>query len=256
MVYSSLDSIVRKILLKQRKSLHWYIDYIVAAAEVLKELTIDDLLVINTKLIATNSYNAIELPDDYLDFCKVGVQVGQMVKPLVPTDKINRLIKRDSSFNPIKYTDSGDQSDETLYYGIVAPFYYNTITYNEYGENTGRLFGYGAGVENDTFKVVKERGQIQINENLVTDFVLLEYISDGQSVDAATKIDANAESTITAYIEWQAKENSRTFGDGEKERARLLYIGQRKILRARLSDVTIPKLKRIVQRNTIGAPKN
>ena len=45
------------------------------------------------------------------------------------------------------------------------------------------------------------------------------------------------------------KESTRTYSEGERERAKQEYITQRQILRARMSDLTMEKIKRIVACN-------
>jgi hypothetical protein len=84
----------------------------------------------------------------------------------------------------------------------------------------------------------------------------MQYIGSGMNADAATQITPYAFETIDAYIMWQMKENSRTYGDGEAERARQLYIAERQILRARLSPLTTEVMKRAMQRATYSSPKS
>ena len=52
------------------------------------------------------------------------------------------------------------------------------------------------------------------------------------------------------------KESTRTYSEGEKERAKQEYIEQRRVLRARMSDLTMERIKRIVAENTYLAPKH
>ena len=114
----------------------------------------------------------------------------------------------------------------------------------------------GAGYQEDTFQVFKERNQIQIDQKLYVENVVLQYISDGQSADAATLVDPYAIKTIQAYIDSQLKAHNRNYNMGEKQLAQNEYIRERKILRARKADWSIEKIKRIVQKNTMAAPKS
>ena len=52
------------------------------------------------------------------------------------------------------------------------------------------------------------------------------------------------------------KENNRTYSANDRMIAKGEYTQQRGILRARKSDLTLEVLKRIIQRNSIAAPKN
>ncbi len=252
----TLDAIVRNFILKRRYTIHWYLEFIVYAKDCLRNLSEDDLQVINTKLLPVNSYNVVDLPADFLDYTLVGVQVGQNVKPLVETSKINRMINRNSDLEPIKYSETQVNTNNQIYYGALYPFYLHTVYWNEYGEPTGRLYGMGAGVQDDVFSIFPERNQIQLTENMTVDNIVLEYISDGMNADAATRITPYAYDTIDAYILWQMKCNTRTYGAGEAEYAKQEYIDQRKILRARLNPMTIEMWKRLFQRATYAAPKS
>jgi hypothetical protein len=54
---------------------------------------------------------------------------------------------------------------------------------------------------------------------------------------------------------WQFKEMNRNYNEGEKERARQLYINERLKLRARVADWSIAKVKRIAQQASYSAGK-
>lgn len=253
----TLDQITRNFIMKRGYTIHSWIQFMIYARDCLRTLSSDDLKVINTcKLPVDQTTNAATLPNDYLDYCQVGVQVGQMVKPLVETDKINPLIARDSDFEPTSYGQLAVDSNNQIFYGSLYPFYYNMTVWNDYGEPTGRLFGLGAGVQDDVFSIFPQRNEIQLTERLATDHIILEYISDGTSSDAATKITPYAYETIDAYIMWQMKANTRTYSAGEAEQARQLYINERQILRARMSPLTTEVMIRLLQRANYGSPKS
>ncbi len=252
----TLDAVVRNFLLKRGYTIHWYLQFLVYATECLRELSMDDLKAINTKLLPVNDQNAVELPSDYLDYVTVGAQVGQMVKPLVETDKINPMVNRNSDLEPIRYDESDVNTNSQVFYNALYPFYWHTTMWNQYGEYTGRLYGSGAGVQDDVFSVFPERNQIQLVENLALDEIVLIYVSDGMNADAATRITPYAYNTISSYIMYQMKNHSRTYSKGEAEMEKQEYIDQRKILRARLSDLTMETVIRTFQKGTYGAPKS
>lgn len=258
MTVVTLDAIIRNLLMKRGYSFHWYIRFAVYAKDCLRILSEDDLQVMNTvKLPVDANTNAVDLPDDYMDYVRIGIETGQTVKPLVETSKINALVARDSTFTPTTYSAiTSTNANNVLYYGSLYPYYWNTVFWNSYGEFTGRLFGFGAGAEDDTFGVFPERNQIQLTEKLSVTNIILQYISDGMNSDAATQITPYAYETIDAYILWQMKEHSRTYSDGEAERARQLYINERLILRARKSDLTKERLLRSLQKATYASPKS
>jgi hypothetical protein len=258
MVFYTLDAITRNYLIRKGYPLHYYMQGLVYSAACLRELTLDDLKIINTKILSVDpNSNQIELPYDYVNYIQIGIEAGQKIQPLVELNSLNSVPAYTSTFQPTTYqTKQTDQNGNLLYYGYLLPLLWNTITWNEYGENIGRLFGWGQGSQPDTFTVIKELGVIQINNDMSIDKIVLKYVSDGQSADAITQIPSEAYDTILTYIAWQFKEHSRSYSEGEKERTRQEYLTARGILRARMNDLTMEKIMRIFQKNYYAAAKS
>ena len=259
MTATSLDSIVRTALMKKGYPLHQYVQFLVYARECLQELTMDDLKIFNTKLCAVDEFNAIELPNDYQDYVMVGVMSNQGIRPLVESRRLNVLNNYNTDLEQVQWTSDNQtdtQNQSLLYYGAFPYSQWYTVRYNAYGENLGRSYGSRSGYA-DTFVVIKERNQIQLNEKMGGfDYIYLQYMSDGSDSGSATMIDPYAQMTIQTYCNWMHKENNRTYNEGERARAKQEYIQQRQIMRARKSDLTLPALKRIIQRTSIASPKN
>lgn len=254
MTVISLDKIVKNILLKRRYSLHWYLDFLVPSKDCLRELSFDlPIQTIRYKVLTLNDNNALELPNDYVDFARVSVRIGQYLYPLIEDNSLDLVPNYDSNFNITPYSQgvSTDTAQNTVYYsGYGNPYWWMT-NYNNFGENLGRMFG-GAGARSDTFKVNKARNEIKINENLANTEYVLEYIGNGLDADSATHIDAYCQNCIEAYAMWQFYLNNRTYSTSDEVVMEQRYIKERDILRARISDLTIDIFKRVVQRNAIA----
>lgn len=253
MIVVSLDSIVKNILLKRGYGLHYYIDFMIGAKDGLRELSFDeDINTIRYKVLPLNENHAIDIPPDYQDWAKVSVRRGQYLQPLTEDNGLDLVPNYDSNFDIQPYSSgiASDTSTTNQYSGYLAPYWW-MVNWNVFGENLGRQFG-GIGSYSDTFKVNKSRSEIKINEDLFVTEAVLEYIGNGIDADSATHINAYCQNTIEAYAMWQFKEHNRTYSAGEAEAERQKYIGERLILRARLSDLTVDKLKLIVQKNSMG----
>lgn len=211
MITTSLDTLVRGVLLKRGLSLHSYLSCLLAASRALFELGVDDMKTVNNVKLPISEINTCTLPFDYIDFCKVTLVNNQ---PLVEDNSISSISNYDESFT-----------------SEIAETFDGETHSNKY-----------------SFKIIKERNEMQLHKQLCEDFVVLSYISDGRNADAASHIHTYAENCIISYIDWQLVENSSSYSMGEKERMRQLYINERKILRARMSDLTIDKLRSIVSR--------
>lgn len=236
MRFIKLDHIVRSVIHQKQLKIHWYLQFLKYASDCLRELTFDTLKTINTKRLSVTDYKAVVLPCDFVDWTKVGIEVNQKIQPLVQTSGINRLNKL------------GANGAATTFGSSVEPIWATGI-FSDYGASLGRWYGVGAGFEGDTFKYLPERNEIQLNESLDVTEIVLEYISNGACVDAATKVDPYAQKTIEAYIDWQYKLHSRAYGISERREAEREYYQQLRFLRARKSDLnTIEDFKRSVIR--------
>ena len=243
MRYTSLHKIVTGYLLKRRYPIHFYIEFLTHCAAGLTELHFDTLQNVETKLLPINNYGAITVPCDFLDWVKVGVPNGQYVRPLANRPGLSRLNNFDSSGNIIAFDADNILGDHSL-----------GVNVNEKYENTGRRYGARSN-GNNTFIYVKERGEIQLNINIKATNIVLEYISDGSEPNNATKVNPYAITTLESYMNWQNKENSRTVGAGEKQRARSQYDHEHRLLRSRLNPLTKADVNYIFNSNTHGSVK-
>jgi hypothetical protein len=256
MTVISIDQITKNILLKRGYPLQYYIDFLVYAKDGMREIGFDEpIFSIRYKVLPVNqSGNTVELPNDYQDYCRVSAWVDQYIRPLVEDNNLQLIPNYDSDFNIQPYANgiagASTSQEVNFYSGYLSPFWF-TSYWNSYGENTGRFFG-GVGAMPDTFRIDKAKNQIKINENLFIENIVLEYISNGMDADSATHIDSYAQNCIEAYCMWQFYLHNRTYGQGEAENMYQHYAAERLILRARLSDLNMDNLKRVVQKNSIG----
>ncbi len=256
MTVTSLHKIVANILLKRRYSWHYYLQFLVYAKDGLREIAFDEnILTTRYKCLPVdcNNGNTAELPNDYQDYTRVSVRTGQYIRPLVEDGALQLVPNYDSNFDIQPYNQGvADPVTQTqnYSYGYASPYWW-MVNWNSWGENIGRQFG-GVSTYSDTFKIDKARNQIKINEDFPAEEIILEYISDGQDADSATHIDSYAQMAIEIFCMWQFYLHNRTYSQREAGDMEMKYVKERQILRARLSDLTIDKLKRIVQGNTRG----
>jgi hypothetical protein len=241
MKFTTLDKVIRRNLLAKRQPLHYYIEYLVHASTCLRELTFDSLKIINTVELTLNDYYAADLPCDYIDFTKVGIRVGQFIQPITQRDSINRLRNQDSQGAYVPY-----QQTNTI--NLDFPFwpgFWMFQNVDDLGENTGRFYGWNPGLVEDGFKIIKERNQIQFQQSARVGTYVMEYISDGQTSDNASQVEQYAWSAIEAYINWKRTPNA----DNDHAPEAYNYKNQRRLLRARMSELTLYDLRQILFRN-------
>jgi hypothetical protein len=126
------------------------------------------------------------------------------------------------------------------------------VVMNEWGEPTGRYFGAGGGAKANGYQVFRERNQIQLTGTFTSPTAVLMYISDGQSADNATQIDTRAWSAINAFIAWKTSpnKNNRFSAEGSN------FSNPRRLLRAKLNDLTVADIINIVRKNSVATAKN
>lgn len=243
----TLNGLTRSYLNQSARPIHRYARCMKYGSDCLTELLFDTLQIINTVRIPVNEFHEAEIPEDCIDKLKVAVQVGQFLRPLVEKTTLNPLPN-------FSYTDPADvsqvvypsaETDENLWTSLRW-WGYNT---NTNGENVGGYYGLGAGSEPDTFSWDEKRNVIQLNYSIVNTFIVLQYISDGTFVNAATQIPVYAKRTIETYTDWQYKENSKTYGLGDAVHAKSIFDRQHEILRARKDNLTPELVQRIINRH-------
>jgi len=244
MRYITLNGITRSYLSQTKRPIHYYFRFLKYASDCIRELIFDTLQVINTTRLPVDEFYQCKIPADCVDIIKVGVQVGQFVRPLIEKSSLNRLPNIDSSDGSQIVYPAPQVTDDWI--GTLQWQGVNTTTG---GENTGGYYGLGAGSEPDTFIFLPERNVIQLNQNIKDTNIVLEYISDGTYPNAASKITPYAQKAIETYIDWQYKLHSKSYGAGEAEQAKRLFDRQHEILRARKNTLTPDMMERIINRN-------
>lgn len=250
MIFSTLDGIVRRTLLERSMPLHYYLEYLLHASTCLREMSFDTLQIVRTVALPVNSYFAVDLPGDFTDDVGLAIPIGGLLHPVTKRDGITPLRSHDSTGNFIPWPLLSDQTDQNFFGFNTSWLYYWNI--NDYGEPTGRYFGSPGQGKLNSYKLVKERRQIQLPNTFTSSTVVLTYISDGQSADNATQIETWAIRSIQTYIDWQTSPSAKIKDSGE---ARTFYNEKRKC-RARTDDLTSDDVKTIIRRHYFAAIKN
>lgn len=241
MTLYTLDNIVRSALADKQYPMHFYLQYLTYAVDCLRQLNMDTLQNMKSVRLPINSYKAATLPNDYVDYIRVGNEVGQYITPWgEKKNSYNRLNKFDSEGNKIAYGDIEAQN------GILPNnwegFWYTNYI-NDKGEHLGRIFNNMPGFR-DSFVILRERNEIQLDVSYTGKEIVMDYITDGLSVDASNSVHPYAVDAIKAYIFFKQKEHGRQFTLAEKADAENKYYNQLRILRARLNNIGVNDIRR------------
>lgn len=252
MTLTTLDSIVRRGLLESGLPIHYYFEYLIHSASCLRELSFDTLKIINTVSLPVNEYGAVDLPDDFVDDVAVCLPSGTTLMPLPKQDNINPMRVHNATTGAYEYPSLNNNPagvNEDFFWGSAGWLWYWNI--NDYGEPTGRFFGATGGTARG-YKVIKERRQIQMSFDYSGSSIILQYISDGQSVDNATQVDPQAIQCIRAWQEWKRSPNA----NNEYSAEAITFWNRKKNLRSRLSGLSIVDVKNALRNSYTASVKN
>lgn len=234
MKFTSLDSIVKETLLDKGYPIHYYMRFLGYAVGCLRELNWDTLTTLKSREIAVNSYNAFEIPCDYVDIVKMGDIIGGQIAPWFRDDTLTLELKKDENGETVPHQDTfGNMNVRDI------TDYYPGVYTNDLGEFRGRAFNTGAGWTPYRYKIMPERNQIQLANKPQDGKIILEYITDGLTCDASNMVHPYATEAIKLWIAWKNKENNpRLHGAGDRQMAEAQYYNELRKLRARLAPWT------------------
>jgi hypothetical protein len=259
MKLATLDTIVRRGLIESGLPMHYYLEYMIHGATCLRELSFDTLKIVNTVHLPVNDYGAVDLPEDFVDDVSMGFYGNGVLQPLPHINSISPIRNHNEQGQfvhpkiPTNYTTQSNvnevNSGNDLFLGGLGIFWFWNVS--DFGEPTGRFFG-ATGGTSIGYKVIKERRQIQLSIGFERKSVVLQYISDGQSIDNASQIDTQAIQCIRAWQEWKRTPNANNDYSAEA----ISFYNRKKQLRSRLSGLTLIDIKNTLRNGFTAAVKN
>lgn len=252
MILNTIDQIVRRLLLENNLPIHFYSEYLFHGASCIRELSFDTLKIINTINLPVDDIGAANLPDDYVDEVAVSLRAGLLLQQIPHRDDINPLrVHSTTTGEFVRQPEQGLQNvdiNNTTYFGSYSWSWFWNV--DSLGEFTGRFFGANGGTQTG-YKIIKERRQIQLSDGIAGGNIILQYISDGQSLDNASQITPQATSCIQAYINWKSGQN-RAIKDSLEAST---FYNEKRLLRARLSEMNLIDIKNVLRSNYTAAYK-
>jgi hypothetical protein len=214
------------------------------------------------KLTVNSSLNTVDLPDDFVDLCKIGM-VGSdgLIYVFGENKNLNysQVYKEDVNGNPIDSDSDGvyDRVDaKTITNDMVGFKGYDSYIFRNYlYESTeGRLYGVGGGQFNGEYRMNYDQNRIELNTTQGITDVAIEYIAD-EARSTNPSIHQYAESALRAYIYYKLIERKSTVPANEKMRARQEYYNERRIANSRLKSFSKEEALKTIRKNFYQAPK-
>jgi len=198
---------------------------------------------IKVAYLTVNSNQTVDLPDDYVDYTKIGFCKGGQIITLGQNDQLCLPRKSNDCGEPLSsklHSVSNDaqgaaNSDD---FGAFSPFgfgfgygYYFAAHFRN-GQYIGELFGLGGGFAQAYYRIDKENWQIALSDVVPQDEIILEYKSDGSSADGSTVVPPEAIEALTMYVHWRIIEFDKRAPAVDKQRKRALLLEEETKLRA------------------------
>lgn len=243
-VYETIDQVVRGVCKDLEEGLERYETYLHWALKAHKDWHLDQAKEVKTVLLDLNAYKAVDWPDDYVDWTKIGIKYGNQLLTFVHDDYMSFPLDSDDTGNDpdldADWEDVTDILDSNLVSQDTGGYYfYNNIS--PHGEDPGRLFGLTA-KDNylGYFRINREREQIQLRSrvsNLTT--IYLEYIANGYNPCGESFVHPYAAHLISLFVHWQRLKHKRPYNRGQVQDAKDDYWQEYDRVCSRMFDLTV-----------------
>lgn len=232
--YVSLDTVINLYLDRSEQSIHKYYKCWQLAFSGMEELGLDFFYQIKSVKLPVNANLTVSLPDDYLNYSKVGVLNSQ--GEIIPMGYNNNL----TTFADLQPNRLAQTQDNT----ILDIIQFNTPIWYNYWNNGAfsTLYGLPSGSPFvGSFKVDNHNGVLLLSENFGYEYVMLEYVaSPKQGEEYYIPIQfKTALMWYIAYNDIAMLPNTRKGTLGDKEQRKRAYHNERRTANARYRPVDL-----------------
>lgn len=219
--FVSLDECIKNALMDIGETMHRYEQFKKWGLDTYKSFNFDLDAVVKTVQLSLTPWKAVTLPDDYVDFVRIGVEFDKQIRLFTNDPRISLYLPDNTppDGDPAPRVGSNSLPDPS---DISRFFFYN---YDGRGMDTGKLFGLSVKTNGiGEYKINKERGEIQFNLSLTsTTPIYLEYISTGINPTEKICVNIYAGKLIELGIHRWRHYFSRSSNMAEKQLAEKIY---------------------------------
>jgi len=225
------------------------------------------------KITVDTATNTIELPDDYVDWSKVGIVGSDGIVYVLGENKNINYSQAYSNASGTKVGNAASASDsdgDGVYDRIDSkgatnsgsPASSDDVTqgFNSYifrnyvyGASNG-LYGIGGGHMYGTFRVNLDQNRIELETNQDIGEVVFEYIAD-EARSKNPSIHVYAEEALISYMYYKIIERKSSVPANEKARARQEYYNERRKANARIKAFGKEQALNTIRKNYKQSPK-
>lgn len=179
-----------------------YKRYLQWAIRGFTSLSIFNLNTIEVRYLEVSEAGTVVLPDDYIDYTKIGYMLGDSIWTLGLNNNLGLV--RDEQV-------AGGDFDTIKTAGTESAYF---VPHWHMGLYVPALYGAGGGANRAFYRIDKEEGVIQlegtipIGDGHSSGYLVLEYISSGVSLVGTTFIPKQAWEAMNTFLHWKEAENA------------------------------------------------
>ena len=229
----------------------------------IREMGFDIMKRIKSLKLEVNTDNdTVQLPDDFVDYTKIGVIGGDGLIYVFGENKNQNMAMQyvtDAAGNPIDSNSDGvyDREDAKFLSETRASMSdYESYTFRNflYEGNIGRAYGIGGGHYSGEFRINYEQNRIELYSTTGYNEIVIEYIAD-EARSENPSIHVYAENALRSYIYYKLVERKSNVPMAEKGRARSEYYNERRLANARIKSFSKEEALKTIRKNYKQSPK-
>lgn len=212
-----------------------------------RELNMFHRLCLEVAYLEVSSMGTVDLPDDYVDYHKIGLLHNGRVWTLsinediaLPRKEECGLTIRDGMTN---------RTPEGVGYGYAFPDHYRN------GQFVGGLYGLGGGWNRAYYRIDKGRNQIILSGSIPRCEIILEYQSNGVSTSRNTLIPRECTEPLIAFAMWKMNIGKEDIAMNRIEMYKQNYYEAVESLRMFETAMTVDEYKDALYEGFYNAPK-
>lgn len=242
-----LKSIVASFLSSADMSEHQFMRVWHIAVRVVREMNLDVYGSFKTKLLYVNDNKTVDLPQDYLNYSKIGIlnDFGEVL-----------TLKRNDSMSELHeqyVAELGSVQKVPVVDGAIAlnsPTRFPFIWFNYWGAyNYGyHLYGLAGGTSTiGSYKLDETERVIYLSEDWPYQTIMLEYLSSGYDDECGDyMVPLKAEEAVMSGIRWRnAQDLRKKYTNSDVEYYRKEFYNQRRLSKLRLNQATISEMQNV-----------
>jgi hypothetical protein len=234
----------------------------------IREMGFDMSKKIRSLVLSINSANnTVELPDDFVDWSKVGVVGSDNLVYVLGENKNLNYSQAYSGSSGTKVGGASEANDsdgdgvfdridaKTATTGSDTSTSFNSTVFRDYYYgNQNAIYGAGGGRYRGEFRVNLDQNRIEISPISNVSEVVIEYVADeGRSKNPSVHV--YLEEALMAYMYYKIVERKASVPANEKARARQEYYNERRKANARIKSFTKEEALKTIRKNFKQSPK-